>query len=66
MSAVICVKSTVRGYHIFRDEWDPSIDDIFELKTEETNCHDTCRYAVVVISDEIVGHVPQEISKNLI
>ena len=66
MSAFIfCVKSIVRDYHISKDEWDPSmhVGDVSKLETGETNCHD--RYAVGVIIDEIVGHVPQDISKNV-
>ena len=51
-------------YHISKDEWDPSthMRAVFELETEENSCHD--RYEFGVIINEIIGHVPQDISKN--
>ena len=59
---VVCVRSIVRGYHVYKDDWNPSIGDIFALEIEETNQHD--RYAVAVLVNEvIVGHIPREISK---
>ena len=62
MSAVLRVKSVVRGYHIYKDEWNPGIGDIFKLDIEEANRHD--RYAVSdIVGEKIISHVPQEISK---
>ena len=40
--------------------WTPAIGDEFEVEIEVKNSHD--RYTVAVDAD-IVGHVPQEISK---
>ena len=57
MSAFIHVKSVAKGYHVYKDEWNPSIGDVFKLDIEETNRHD--RYAVaVIVGEKIVGHVP--------
>ena len=62
MSGVLRVKNIVRGYYVCKDDWNPTIGDVFKLEIEEANRHN--RYAVAVIVDEeIVSHVPREISK---
>ena len=62
MSIRLQVKSVVRGYHIYKDEWDPSIGGSFGSKIDENNRYD--RFAVaVIVNDNTVGHVPKEISK---
>ena len=60
--AMLSVESMVRGYHVYKDDWSPSVRDEFELEMEELNRHD--RYAVVIkVSGDIVGHMPSEFSK---
>ena len=59
---MLTIESMVRGYHVYKDDWSPSVGDEFELEIEEPNRHD--RYAVVIkVSGDIVGHVPREFSK---
>ena len=62
----IKISSAVRGYHVYKEIWDPFIDDTFGTKHERGNSHD--RYAMAVIPDDmkrkrVVGHLPREISK---
>ena len=56
------VKSVIRGYHVYKDEWTPDVGDGFDGRIDKDNRFD--RYAVaVIVSDNVVGHVPREISK---
>ena len=59
-----CADSVVRGYHVYMHKWDPAIGDKFNAEMEVSNRHD--RYPVIVkVNQDIVGHVPREISKVL-
>ena len=33
--AMLSIESVVRGYHVYMDDWSPSVGDEFELETEE-------------------------------
>ena len=62
----IRIRSTVRGYYVYKDVWDPFVDDTFITKHERGNSHN--KYAIAVIADDmkrkrVVGHLPREISK---
>ena len=60
--AMLSVESVVRDYHVYMDNWSPSVGDDFELEVEQLNRHD--RYAVAIkVSGDIVSHVPCEFSK---
>ena len=52
--------SCVRGYHVYKDVWNPSIGEEFHCKREEGNSEDP--YAVAVYNGGVVGHVPRLIS----
>ena len=39
-SGTLRVKSVVRGYHVYKDNWIPEVGDRFEVKIEEMNCYD--------------------------
>ena len=58
------VSSMVRGYHVYKTVWQPSIGDEFETTVEEGNSHDRYAFAVIVSGME-VGHVPREMSKDV-
>ena len=59
-----CADGVVRGYHIYMDKWDPAIGDKFNAEIQVSNRHD--RYTVAVkVNQDMVGHVPREISKVL-
>ncbi len=52
----------VRGHHVFKDIWTPSIGEVLFAKKDRRNAHD--RFAVSLIRDGVVvGHVPREFSK---
>ncbi len=58
------VESVIRGYHVYKDDWNPEIGDIFDVEIEETNIHDRFSCAVIVNS-QTVGHIPREFSKTV-
>ena len=56
--------SFIRGYHAYKDIWEPFIGETLLLKREPTNVKD--RSAVAVMKEtEVVGHVPYNISSDL-
>ena len=53
--------SSVRGYHVYQDNWTPVIGERLNCEREEENPRD--RYAVAIRkSGDTVGHVPRSIS----
>ena len=57
----LTVESCVRGLHVYKDTWTPSVGEELPCKRETGNDKD--RYAVAVMrGDTIVGHVPRKIS----
>ncbi len=55
--AHVYLESVIRGYHVYMEQWKPSLRDEVQLEIEELNRHD--RYAVAVkVGDDVVGHVP--------
>ena len=58
------VVSVVRGYHVYKDDWNPDIGDLLGVEVEETNIHD--RFACAVTANgQTVGHVPREFSRTV-
>ena len=56
------IESSLRGHHVYKDVWSPVIGDELPVEVEEHNTFD--EFAVAVMkSSNVVGHVPQEISK---
>ena len=56
--------SFIRGYHVYKDIWEPFVGETLLLKREPTNVRD--RSAVAVMQEtEVVGHVPYNISSAL-
>ena len=54
--------SCIRGFHIYKDVWEPIVGEELECKIEDNNEHD--RHAVAVMKeDRVVGHIPREHSK---
>ena len=54
--------SAVRGYHVYRDVWKPSIGEKLVAKWEFNNPMD--KHAVKVVKgDETVSHLPREFSQ---
>ena len=54
--------SCIRGYHIYRAIWNPTVEETLDCTQESSNPRD--RYAVSVQKDgQIVGHLPRKISR---
>lgn len=55
-------QSCIRGYHIYKDIWEPKIDEEVNGHIEDNNDYD--KFAVAFLKNKkIVGHVPLEYSK---
>ena len=51
------VRSFVRGYHAYKDIWNPRISEVLPLEREPNNTED--RFAVAIKrTGSVVGHVP--------
>ena len=60
----LCV---IRGYHVYKDVWDPYLGDGFTTKHDRNNPHDM--YTVVVLSVDAknkrtVGHLPRRYPRS--
>ena len=65
VEAAYCFKSVVRGHHIYKTIWTPSLGEILMVFPEPLNDHD--RLAVYIKKDDvIVGHVPREQAMRLV
>ena len=62
MARRVTLDSCVRGYHVFKDIWNPAIGDTLLAKPEFGNSHDPYAVAVVTSDDIVVGHLPRNIS----
>ena len=55
------LSSCIRGYHVYNDIWTAIVEEL-EYSREVGNAKD--RYAVSILrGSDIVGHLPQKISK---
>ena len=52
---ILEIPSYVRGFHAYKDTWEPRIGEQLLLKREH-NCRDA--NAVAVFKEDVVGHVP--------
>ena len=56
--------SFVRGHHVYKDIWTPTIGESLHCMRELLNKED--KYAVAIIKDtKVVGHVPLSYSRHL-
>ena len=52
----------VRGYHIYKEEWEAAVGEKLKCEREKNNVKDP--YAVAVVRENvIVGHLPRKISR---
>ena len=56
------LSSCVRGHHVYKDIWTPFVGQELDVKTEATNPRDVFAVATT-LDDNVVGHLPIEISK---
>ena len=62
----ILLQSYVRGYHVYMNIWNATINDFLQFKIEENNEFD--HWAVALLHDDcleekVVGHAPIHLSK---
>ena len=53
--------TAVHGFRIYKDVWEPTIDEVLSCKRDVGNSHDTFAVAIKY-SSEVVGHVPRFLS----
>ena len=55
------MESCVRGYHVYKDLWDPSIRE--DILCEREPFNDADQYALAILEDDtVVSHIPRKIS----
>ena len=55
------LQSFIRGCHIYKQIWQPLVEDILTLEREEGNNH--AKFAVSLLKHAtVLGHVPREFS----
>ena len=55
--------AAVRGLHFFRSAWIPREEDKLTCHHEENNAFDVYPIKIITESNQIVGHLPREISR---
>ena len=50
-------------YHVYKELWEPLLNDELTTKHQRNNLHDKYAVAVLKADAEIVGHLPRELSK---
>ena len=58
----LTVRTAVRGYHIYKEVWTPAIGEEFVCRQERDNDHDRHAVSVHKEGDDVLGHLPREIS----
>ena len=59
---VLAISTAVRGFHVYKDIWKPSIGDKLACEREFDNYID--KFAIKVVNTrETVGHLPRKFSK---
>ncbi len=66
-----CFFCGLRGYHVYRVNWTPTLDEVLPTIHELDNVYD--RYAIAArrrlpgqIVESVVGHLPKEISRKFL
>ena len=61
---VLEIPSYVRGYHAYKDNWNPVVGKTLVLRREPTNMVD--KHAVAVVKDSVVvGHIPYNLAPRV-
>jgi len=58
------IHTSIRGYHVYTDVWEPALGQLLPCQREPGNVHDPYAVAVVEtgVETRFVGHVPRAIS----
>ena len=59
------IASFIRGYHAYKELWDPNVGQVLKLRKEPGNCHDRRAVAVVNAADTVLEHVPYNLAPIL-
>ena len=51
------IRSYVRGYHAYKDTWNPLPGDVLQLSQDPDNTRDKCTVAIIK-GGVVVGNVP--------
>ena len=57
------IEYVVRGYHVYKDKWEPLVGETLDCEKEISNPHDLYSVAVVHRKKGVVGHLPRTISR---
>ena len=57
------INSHVRGYHIYKDIWNPSKGEVLQLQREPSNPEDKFA-AIICLDGQVVGRVPAELVRT--
>ena len=57
------IDCVIRGYHVYKATWVPSIGNILQCEHERGNVEDMFAVAVKRFDSETVGHIPRRISR---
>ncbi len=59
------INSYIRGYHVYKEIWSPTIGESLLVKRESDNVKDSTAVAIYQ-EDTIVGHVPKNLASRLL
>ena len=59
---IFSMDSTLQGFHVYKDVWNPENGEVLICKQEFWNLHDPYTVTIVCEDNVIVGQVPQAIS----
>ena len=65
-TGIFLLPSYVRGYHVYMNIWNATINDFLQWKIEENNEFDPWAVALLhddCLEEKVVGHVPIHLSK---
>ena len=58
----LTLRMAVRGYHVYKEVWAPAIGEKFVCRQERGNDHDRHTVSVHEEEEDVLGHLPREIS----
>ena len=53
--------TALRGFHVYKNVWEPTIGEVLSCERDIRNSHDTFAVAIKN-SSEVVGHIPRFLS----
>ena len=56
------IDSCIRGYHVYKDIWNPVLGEVLTCRADIGNVHDPYAVVTLTAANTTVGHVPRNIS----